>query len=402
LKNNYKCQFGDLVFTIRDIKGIWKLDFLYDGKRQRPSMEMKATSENLESIKSKILPELYLELTGRKIDPIALKIQAPKTPIFADYAERSIALQKYDVEGHVLEAKQQILERDILPYFGSRKINSLQPTEIREWQNRLAERLSLGTIKKYRGVLNHILDDAWRDGLVSENPVSKVKLPKNTNAKVFRTDMLPFSENEIDLILKNAKGQFRWFLQFSMFTGIRPGEAVALDWADICFDSKKIKVSKTTKRSGDGGYIIGKPKTSASNRSIDMLPQVEEALRAQFLETGLKNQKIFLNRWGKRWHTPDFLNIKFKLLLKKRGLAQRNIYNTRHTFASQMLAKKIDIGWISKTMGHANIQITLQKYAKFVPKDENERELFLSQFVTLFVTPKENNGSNADTQGIAG
>jgi integrase len=402
LKNNYKCQFGDLVFTIRDIKGIWKLDFLYDGKRQRPSMEMKATSENLESIKSKILPELYLELTGRKIDPIALKIQAPKTPIFADYAERSIALQKYDVEGHVLEAKQQILERDILPYFGSRKINSLQPTEIREWQNRLAERLSLGTIKKYRGVLNHILDDAWRDGLVSENPVSKVKLPKNTNAKVFRTDMLPFSENEIDLILKNAKGQFRWFLQFSMFTGIRPGEAVALDWADICFDSKKIKVSKTTKRSGDGGYIIGKPKTSASNRSIDMLPQVEEALRAQFLETGLKNQKIFLNRWGKRWHTPDFLNIKFKLLLKKIGLAQRNIYNTRHTFASQMLAKKIDIGWISKTMGHANIQITLQKYAKFVPKDENERELFLSQFVTLFVTPKENNGSNADTQGIAG
>ncbi len=402
MKNNYKCQFGDLVFTIRDIKGIWKLDFLYDGKRQRPSMEMKATSENLESIKSKILPELYLELTGRKIDPIALKIQAPKTPIFADYAERSIALQKYDVEGHVLEAKQQILERDILPYFGSRKINSLQQSEIREWQNRLAERLSLGTIKKYRGVLNHILDDAWRDGLISENPVSKVKLPKNTNAKVFRTDMLPFSENEIDLILKNAKGQFRWFLQFSMFTGIRPGEAVALDWADICFDSKKIKVSKTTKRSGDGGYIIGKAKTSASNRSIDMLPQVEEALRAQFLETGLKNQKIFLNRWGKRWHTPDFLNIKFKLLLKKIGLAQRNIYNTRHTFASQMLAKKIDIGWISKTMGHANIQITLQKYAKFVPKDENERELFLSQFVTLFVTPKENNGSNADTQGIAG
>lgn len=402
MKNNYKCQFGDLVFTIRDIKGIWKLDFLYDGKRQRPSMEMKATSENLETIKSEILPDLYLELTGRKVDPVALKIQAPKTPIFADFAERSLNLQKHDVEGHVLQAKQQILERDILPYFGARKINSIQPSEIKEWQNILAERLSISSIKKYRGVLNHIFDDAWREGIVSENPVLKVKLPKNSNAKIFRTEMLPFSENKIDLILKNAKGQFRWFLQFSMFTGIRPGEAVALDWADICFDSKKIKVSKTTKRSGDGGYIIGKPKTIASNRSVDMLPQVEEALRSQFLETGLKNGKVFLNRWGKAWHSPDFLNTRFKLLLKNIGVAQRNIYNTRHTFASQMLAKKIDIGWISKTMGHANIQITLQKYAKFVPKDENERELFLSQFVTLFVTPKENNGSNADTQGIAG
>ncbi|WP_295064199.1 tyrosine-type recombinase/integrase [Sulfuricurvum sp.] len=65
--------------------------------------------------------------------------------------------------------------------------------------------------------------------------------------------------------------------------------------------------------------------------------------------------------------------------------AQRNIYNTRHTFASQMLVKKIDLGWISKTMGHSNIQITLQKYAKFVPKNEDEREAFLKGFVT----PKE-------------
>lgn len=389
MKNNNKCQFGDLVFTIRDIKGIWKLDFIYDGKRQRPSMEMKATSENLETIKGVILPELYLELTGRKVDPIALKIQAPKTPIFADFAERSLALQKHDVVGHVLQAKQQILERDILPYFGSRKINSIQPSEIKEWQNILAERVSIGTIKKYRGVLNHIFDDAWREGIVSENPVLKVKLPKNSNAKNNRTEMLPFSENEIDLILKHAKGQFRWFLQFSIFTGIRPGEAVALDWSDVCFDTKTIDISKTVKRSGKGGYTIGKPKTPASIRKIDMLPQAEEALRAQFFETGLKKGKVFLNRWGKAWHSPDFLNLRFKLLLKRIGIVQRNIYNTRHTFASQMLAKKIDIGWISKTMGHSNIQITLQKYAKFVPKNEDERETFLKGFVTLFVTPKE-------------
>ncbi|MDD2838445.1 site-specific integrase [Sulfuricurvum sp.] len=389
MNNNYKCQFGDLVFTIRDVKGIWKLDFTWDGKRQRPSMEMKATSENLETIRNEILPDLYMELTGRKVDPIALKIQAPTSPIFADFAERSIELQKNDVEGHVLQAKQQILERDILPYFGSRKINSILPSEIKAWQNELAKRLSIGSIQKYRGVLNHIFDDAWREGKVSENPVLKVKLPKKANPKVFRTEMLPFSDNEIDLILKNAKGQFRWFLQFSIFSGIRPGEAVALDWSDICFDTKTIDISKTTKRSGKGGYIIGKPKTEASIRKIDMLPQAEEALRAQFLETGLKNQKVFLNRWGKAWHSPDFLNLRFKLHLKQVGVTKRNLYNTRHTFASQMLAKKIEIGWISKTMGHENIQITLQTYTKYVPKDSDDRDKFLKGFVTLFVTPKD-------------
>lgn len=386
---SYKCQFGELVFTIRDVKGVWKLDFTWDGKRQRPSMEMKATVENLETIKCVILPDLYMELTGRKVDPIALKIQAPTSPIFADFAERSIALQKNDVEGHVLRSKQRILERDILPYFGTKKINSILPSEIKAWQNQLAERVSLGTIKKYRGVLNQVLDYAWMESLISENPVKKTKLPKYATPKVKRTKMLPFSENEIDIILKNAKGQYRWFLQFLLFTGIRPGEAVALDWSDVDFNSKKVKITKTTKRSGLGGYVIGKPKTKASIRVIDMLPQAEEALRTQFLETGLKNGKIFLNRWGKPWHTPDFLNLRFKLLLRNTGIAQRNIYNTRHTFASQMLAKKIDIGWISKTMGHVNIQITLQRYAKFIPTDENEREAFLKGFVTLFVTPKE-------------
>jgi integrase len=378
-----------MVFKIRDVKGIWKLDFKWNGKRERPSTDRYATPLDLEIIKSELLPNLYLELTGHKVDPIALKNQAPTSPIFADFAERSLTLQKHDVEGHVLQAKQQILERDILPYFGPRKINSIQPSEIKEWQNGLAERLSISSIKKYRGVLNHIFDDAWREGIVSENPVLKVKLPKKSNAKVFRTEMLPFSEDEIDLILKNAKGQFRWFLQFSIFSGIRPGEAVALDWSDICFDKKTIDISKTTKRSGNGGYIIGKPKTEASIRTIDMLPQVEEALRAQFLETGLKNQRVFLNRWGAPWNTPDFLNTRFKLLLKNIGLAQRNIYNTRHTFASQMLTKQIDIGWISKTMGHENIQITLQTYAKYVPKNNDDRDKFLKGFVTLFVTPKD-------------
>lgn len=74
--------------------------------------------------------------------------------------------------------------------------------------------------------LKLILDNPFQTRMVAEfykgfihsffslrqNPVLKVKLPKKSNAKVFRIEMLPFSENEIDLILKNAKGQFRWFL----------------------------------------------------------------------------------------------------------------------------------------------------------------------------------------------
>lgn len=389
---SHKCQFGNMVFTIRDVKGIWKLDFQWDGKRQRPSMEMKATSDNLELIKREILPDLYLQLSGIKADPISVNMQAPKTPIFADVAERSLELLKHDVEGHVLRAKQQILERDILPFFGTRKINSIQPSEVREWQNNLAERVSIGTIKKYRGVLNQILDYAWIEGTISENPVLKTKLPKNAKPSVQNAgdhEIYPFSESEINRILSLANGAFKNFLICSFYSGIRPNELTALTWEDVSFESRKIRISKTIKRSKDGGYTEGKPKTPSSVRVIDMLPQVEQAFKDQFLKTGLADKKIFLNKYGKSWSGSDYMNVEFKSILRRAGIVQRNLYNTRHTFASQMLAKKIDIGWISKTMGHKNINITLQKYAKYVPKEGDDRDGFLDQFVTLFVTPKE-------------
>lgn len=388
---SHKCQFGNLIFKIRDVKGIWKLDFQLDGKRQRPSMEMLATKDNLQIIKERLLPDLYLELTGRKVDPIALQIQVPKSVIFSDIAEVCLKQQKHDIEAHVLNAKELILKREILPIFGKRRIESISAGEIRTWQNDLADRVCIGTIKKYRGVLSQIFDYAWMENIITENIIKKAKLPKNANPKVKRTEMLPFNEDEISTILRNAEGSFRWFLQFSFFSGIRPGEAVTLDWSDICFEAKKISITKTIKRKSkdDDGWVVGKPKTKASIRKVDMLPQVEEALRAQFLETGLKNGRIFLNAWNIPWASTDRLNTKFKALLKNVAILQRNLYNTRHTFASQMLVKKIDIGWISKTMGHENIQITLQTYAKYIPQNNDEREAFLKEFVTLFVTPKE-------------
>ena len=95
------------------------------------------------------------------------------------------------------------------------------------------------------------------------------------------------------------------------------------------------------------------------------------------------NSAVFLNKYGNSWSGSDYMNIEFKSILRKASIHQRNLYNTRHTFASQMLLKKIDIGWISKTMGHKNIEITLEKYAKYIPQEGEDREAFLDKFVTL-------------------
>ncbi len=46
------------------------------------------------------------------------------------------------------------------------------------------------------------------------------------------------------------------------------------------------------------------------------------------------------------------------------------MYNLRHTFASQMISRGVDVLWVSKTLGHKDASITLKVYAKFIEEDD--------------------------------
>jgi len=152
-------------------------------------------------------------------------------------------------------------------------------------------------------------------------------------------------------------------IKLMVATGIRPGEIVALKWKDIDFKRKIIKVYKTRIRRKGGGYIDGPVKTSASRREVDMLPLAEEALKEQLkLTYNDPEGYIFLNRDGETFYSHDIIGVNFKKILKRVGVKEMVLYQLRHTFASQMISKGADIIWVSRTLGHEDVSITLQKY----------------------------------------
>ena len=258
----------------------------------------------------------------------------------------------------------------VLPYFKRFKLSQIKAMDIKAWQAKLLKSgLSAKRVIHLRGILNGILQDAYMDELIDKNPISLVKRPKMT-----KTEVYPFSLEEIETLIRSADGWFKNFLKIAFFTGMRTGELIGLKWEDINLESGYIKVKRSI-RNG----VIGLTKNGKA-REVDILPIVAEALRSQFRYTGLMGGYVFVNQYGRHYRESDSIKrTNWKPLLLACKIDYRILYHTRHTFASIMLQQGEEIGWVSHMMGHADIHTTLTKYAKYIPRKKKKRATFIDE-----------------------
>ena len=86
-----------------------------------------------------------------------------------------------------------------------------------------------------------------------------------------------------------------------------------------------------------------------------------------FLKGVEPNDIVFMNPLTSQpWSTTNKIRAQWKQALKKAGVRYRVPYQTRHTYASTMLAVGEDLTYIAKQMGHADSSTTLKYYARFI------------------------------------
>jgi integrase len=262
----------------------------------------------------------------------------------------------------------------IEPYFGKKRLDEILPTDVKVWQSAMVkEGLSGVRINNIRLILNTILNDAVDDGILDENPLKKV-----TRIAKEDPDINPFTLQEVEQLLATANGWFRNMISVAFFTGFRTGELIALRWEDVDFDRDIIRIRQARRQS-----VTKSPKTKSSKRDITMLPRVKEALKAQFLLTGLKNKDVFLTQYGDGFQTSNTLTRRhWHPLCQKCGLEKRDFYHTRHTFATMMISHGEDILWVANTMGHKDISMVMKRYAKYRIDNSIKRATFLDKTVT--------------------
>lgn len=372
VKKNKSIQYiySDLKFTIKDHLGYWYLDFyMPTGERQRGTTKLKATQDNLKIIKKEIIPDIYVGI-GKE----SLPEENVENKIYTlyDFANIYFDLQKTKIREHTLKKNIMHYNNHIEPYFGKREMQNITPLDIERWQNQLLQKYKHQTVQKFRSILFSIYDKAVHNDIVLKNPLEKVLAPKileSTKAD----DVKPFTEKEMSQILETAEGYMKNFIELMLSTGIRPGEIIALKWSDIDFIKQTINIERTRIRAKKGEvFSDGLPKTYSSIRVVDMLNKAFEALKRQF-EITKNSEYIFLNQSRLPFYNHDVIAVNFNKILKKANVQARPLYNLRHTFASQLISKGVDIVWVSKMLGHKDVSITLKVYTKYIQEDDDIR-----------------------------
>ncbi len=353
-------------------------DFSYKGKRCREQTTLPDSLANRKRMK-KVLANIEAEITlntfnyatyfpdSKMVAIFDEQLQAKAkqegdVPCFEDFAKQWLLEMKIEWRTTHYKTVDQILRKYLIPYFGDKKLTAINRDDI------FAFRASLATVPGRKGEMlspsriNHIMDPvrmilaegAMRYKYVT--PYQKIK-----NLKVPRTDVKPFSLEEVKLIIDKVRKDYRNYFIVRFFTGLRSSEIHGLRWQDVDFDRRLIAVRKALV---DNKMID--VKTDGSFRDIEMSGPVHEALQQQQQATG-NLEFVFTTTVGTPLSTTNVTKRVWYPLLRHLKLKQRRPYQTRHTAATLWLASGETPEWIARQMGHTTTTMLFRVYSRFVP-----------------------------------
>lgn len=371
-------------------------DFRYRNVRCREQTDLKDTPANrkrmnavLERIQASILlgnfnyREMFPNSSMlKKIDATeqaTLNIE-DQVPIFEDFAELWFNESKVQWRKTHLSSVFQIINQRIKPFFNGIRVDQIKKQQILAFRSSVCDvrkkngqSLSPSTVNRHMKILRAILlEAADRYGFTS--PYGNIK-----PLKVPKTDIKPFTPDEIALLLDNCREDFYEYFLIRVFTGMRTGEIDGLKWKYVDLQNRQILIRETIVK-GEVSYT----KNDFSQREIQMSQPVFDAFVAMKERTG-KFDYVFVNQAGKPLKHDNVTKRVWYPLLKLVGLEKRNPYQLRHTACTLMLGAGENVEWIASQMGHSNTEMLFRVYSRFVPnltrRDGSEADRLFSKVI---------------------
>ncbi|MGH8856965.1 MAG: site-specific integrase, partial [Polaromonas sp.] len=208
--------------------------------------------------------------------------------------------------------------------------------------------------------------------------------------KIKRSDVQPFTLDEVQLILNTVRADYRNYFTCRFFTGMRTGEVHGLKWKYVDFERRLILVRESIVLKEEDEL-----KTDGSVRDIQMSQLVYDALKAQYQAAGEFSEYVFCNQAGQPIDNQNFLNRVWNPLLRHLDLAHRRAYQMRHTAATLWLASGEAPEWIARQLGHTSTEMLFRVYSRYVPnltrQDGSAMERLLASRMSTGANVQTNN-----------
>lgn len=360
------------------------IDFRVEGKRFREYTKLEDTAANRKKL-TKLLKVIEAEITLGHFDyvkyfPNSIRAQqfselkqrkqtashhfnSADAPTLADFSKTWFDEKAIEWRTGHKESVEGILESHILPAFGKMKISAIKKQDILTFRvtltkvkTRTKTTLSASRINHIMTPLRMLLNEA-ADRYEFTSPWKNIKA-----LKVPRTEVNPFSLSEVEQLIKTAPDEFKAYYIVRFFTGLRTGEIDGLFWEHVDLANKKIHIKQS--------LIKGKlsdVKTDGSNRSIHLSDRVVSALKSHMQVTKNKSDFVFCKQNGLPFNYQTISRSIWEPMLERLTFKYRNPYQTRHTYATLLLAAGESPEWIAQQMGHSTTTMLFRVYSRYVP-----------------------------------
>lgn len=295
-------------------------DFIFQMKRCREQTTLADTLENRKKMQ-KVMKQIEAEITLGIFD---YSKYFPNSPMVQKFSKKQVESTSEEDSGDIprfenfawewfdenaiswkrsyKETLKVTLNRYLIPEFGQKVVSRITKADALKFRSTLAKvpngtktGLSADRINHIMTPLRMILAEA-ADRHNFNTPFVGIK-----QLRVPKTDVDPFSLDEVNLLINNVRPDFRNYYTVRFFTGMRTGEIDGLKWQYVNLERKEIYIRET--------IVLGKEdttKTIESQRTIQMSKPVYDALKSQHSVTGELGKFVFCNRAGDPY---DYHNV---------------------------------------------------------------------------------------------
>ena len=299
-----------------------------------------------------------------------------------DYGSKELAPSTYKRYCRMLETR-------LLPYFGHFYVNKIKPTDIMQFYDLLSKDtqlvrkkdnngsktlkpLSGKTILEHHRLLRAMLHKAVYWQVIVSNPAERVQPPK-----VKKPKRKYYDDDQCKILLENLEQldeeqiKYKTAIILTVFTGVRLGELMGLEWNDIDFRNGIVSINRSSQYLADTGVFTKVPKTESSIREvaipdfvISLLEEYKlwyEEQKSLYGELWINSNRLFVQADGKPMH-PSTISKWFVKYIGQIGLPVINFHGLRHTNATLLIAQNIDVAVVAARLGHAQITTTFNFY----------------------------------------
>jgi integrase len=319
---------------------------------------------------------------------------------FADYAKTWITTYQgrtsRGIRPETVADYKRDLDNDAIPFLGRLRLSEIEPRDIKAYAAHIQHRgVRPATVRLAVAPVRALLATALEDGLIRANPAAGLRI-----ATIHQTGQDPenpkaLTEDELHQLLTHVPDQWRLFVEFVAHTGLRIGEAVALQWADIDLNARRLSVHRRWYRNA-----YAPPKSRYGKRTIPLTPRMTHQLAQHRAASAAADDALV---FPSRAQTPlDPANLSDRVLkpaAKKAGVPWAGWHTLRHTCGTLLFRHGANAKQVQHWLGHHSPAFTLATYVHLLPDDAPD-PTFLdtvtrSRSVNQMSSPPAETGRNA-------